>query len=132
MVLVFPFPVHDKGFFIVPAMTDFTILALNYLCLVWVYLPTTTGPSVCHSLSLDKRKLFCLFVCRGTLSCYAVGAFFLSIPRGMHLVGPTQLCSFGWYVISTGHFPQKSTSRNLKIGFSPFPTAKPCPLTSNP
>ena len=97
-----------------------------------MYLPTTTGPSVCHSLSLDKRKLFCLFVCRGTLSCYGVGAFFLSSPHGMHLVGPTQLCSFGWYVISAGHFPQKSTSRNLKIGFSALPTAKPCPLTSNP
>ena len=35
----------------------------------------------------------------------------------MHLVVPAQLCSFGWYVIPVEHFPQKSPSRNLKIGF---------------
>ena len=40
--------------------------------------------------------------------------------------------SFGWYVIPAGHFPQKSPSKNLKIGFFPFPTTKPCPLTSDP
>ena len=72
-------------------------LALNNFCLVWVYLLTTTGPSVWHSPSPDKRKLFCLFVCRGTLSCYDLGAFSLPIPHGMHLVVPTQLCFF-WVV----------------------------------
>ena len=66
-----------------------------------------------------KEKLFCLFVYRGTLSCYGVGAFSLPIPYGMHLVVLAQLCSFRWYVIPAGHFPQKSPSRNLKIGF-PF------------
>ena len=44
-------------------------------------------------------------------------SFFLS------LVACTQwlqliLTSFRWYVIPIGHFPQKSLSRNLKIGFS--------------
>ena len=82
-----------------------------------MYLPTTTGPSVCHSPLPDKRRLFCLFVCRGTLSCYGVGAFSLPIPHGMHLVVLAQLYSFEWYVIPAGHFPQKSPSMNLKIGF---------------
>ena len=43
--------------------------------------------------------------------------------------------SFGWHVIPTGHFPQKSLSKNPKIGFFPFPTARPCsllPLTHDP
>ena len=62
-----------------------------------MYLPTTTDPSVCHSLSPNKRKLFCLFVCRDTLSCYGVGAFSLSIPYGMHLVVPTQFWLF-WVI----------------------------------
>ena len=82
-----------------------------------MYLPTTTGPTVYHSLSPDKRKLFCLFICHNTLSYYGVSVFSLPIPHGMHLVVLAQLCPFGWYVIPTGHFPQKSLSRNLKIGF---------------
>ena len=96
-----------------------------------MYLPTTTGPSGCHSPSPNKRKLFCLFVCRGTLSCYGVGVFSLPIPHGMHLVVRTQFCPFGWCVILTGHFPQKSPSKNPNIGFplSPPPNHTPLPLT---
>ena len=47
------------------------------------------------------------------------------------LVVPTQLCSFGWYVILVGHFPQKSPNKNLKIGFplSPPPNHTLLPLT---
>ena len=59
-----------------------------------MYLPTATCPSVCHSLSPDKRKLFCLFVSRDTLSCYGLGAFSFPIPHSMHLVVPTQFCFF--------------------------------------
>ena len=98
-----------------------------------MYLLTTTGPTMCHSLSPNKRKLFCLFVCRGTLSCYNIGVFSLPIPHGMHLVVPGQLYPFGWYVISLGYFPQKSPSRNFKIGFplSPPPNHALLPLTHN-
>ena len=41
------------------------------------------------------------------------------------------LASFGWYVISAGHFPQKSLSRNPRIGFplSPPPGHTLLPLT---
>ena len=83
-------------------------------------------------IARQKKNYFvCLFVCRGTLSCYGVGAFSLPIPYGIHLVVPAQLCSFGWYVIPTGHFPQKSPSKNLKIGFpfSPPPNHDLLPLT---
>ena len=96
-----------------------------------MYLPTTTGSTVCHPPSPDKRKLFCLFVCHSTFSCYGVGAFSLPIPHGIHLVVPAQFCPFMWYVIPAGHFPQKSPSRNLKIGFplSPPPNHALLPLT---
>ena len=96
-----------------------------------MYLPTTTGPIVCHSPLLDKKKLFCLFVYRSTLSYYGVGVFSLLILHGMHLVVLAQFCPFKWYVIPVGHFPQKSPSRNLKIGFplSPSPDHAFLPLT---
>ena len=43
------------------------------------------------------------------------------------------LTSFGWHVIPAGHFPQKSLSKNPKIGFFfSLPTTKPCPLTHDP
>ena len=98
-----------------------------------MYLPTTTGPTVCYPPSPNKRKLFCLFVCHGTLSCYGVGVFSLPIPYGMHLVAPAQLYPFGWYVIPARHSPQKNPGRNLKIGFplSPLPNHALLPLTHN-
>ena len=77
-----------RALFIVSAMTGFTILAFNYLCLIWVSLPTTTGlsaaqpsPLTCASCATRQRRLFCLFVCYSTLICYGVGAFslFLSL-----------------------------------------------------
>ena len=53
---------------------------------------------VCVPLPIARQgKLFCLFVCRGTLYCYGMGAFSLHIPYGMHLVVLTQLCFF-WVV----------------------------------
>ena len=59
--------------------------------------------------------------------------FSLPIPHGMHLVTPAQLCPFGWCVIPTGHSPQKSHGRNLKIGFpfSPPPSHAFLPLTQD-
>ena len=81
-----------------------------------------------------KENYFvCLFAVAPFLTMvWVLSFFFLPIPHGMHLVILTQFCSFGWCVIPAGHFPQKSPRRNLKIGFSPLPIAKPCPLTSDP
>ena len=103
---------HGKGLLLQRlSWPDFTVLALNHLCLVWVYLPTTTGPFMCHSPSPDKDDYF---VCQSVmLWC----GFSLPILHGMNLVAPAQFCPFGWCVISVGHFPQKSPGRNLKIGF---------------
>ena len=42
------------------------------------------------------------------------------------------LASFGWHVFPAGHFPQKSLSKNPRIGFFPLPTARPCSLTHDP
>ena len=57
----------------------------------------------------------------------------LSIPHSIHIVVPTHP-SFGRYVISAGHFPQKSLSKNQRIGFplSPPPDHTLLPLTHDP
>ena len=57
----------------------------------------------------------------------------LSIPHSMHIVVPTHP-SFGRYVISAGHFPQKSLSKNQRIGIplSPPPDHTFLPLTHDP
>ena len=70
-----------------------------------------------------QTKKGILFVCLPWHPFLLRYGFFLSlsIPHGMHLVVPTQLASFGQYVIPAGHFPQKILSRNLKNRFFPSP-----------
>ena len=97
VVLVVVVPVHSKGLFIVPTVIGFYYFGPQQPLSSLVYLSTTTDLSVCHFSSPNKRKLFCLFVCCGTLSCYGLGAFSLPIPHGMYLVDPTQLCFF-WVI----------------------------------
>ena len=86
----------------------FTILAFNYLYLVWVSLPTTTGlsatqpaPLTCAgcATSHHQTKRTILFVCLPWHSylLWCGCSLSLSIPHGMHLVVPTQLCFF-WVV----------------------------------
>ena len=80
IVVLVSSPIHDNGLFLwcLP-WSGFTILTLNYLCLVLMYLPTTTGPSVCHYPSLDKRKLFiCLFAVAPFLAMVWVPSLSLS------------------------------------------------------
>lgn len=92
--------------------------------------------SICVPLPIAKQKKAILFVCLSwhpfRLRCGCLLSLSLSIPYGMHLVVLAQLCPFGWYVIPTGHFSQKSPSRNLKIGFllSPPPNHALWPITS--
>ena len=86
-----------------------------------MYLPTTTGLSGCHSPLPDKRKLFCLFVCRDTLPYYGVGAFSLPILHGMHLVVPTQFCFF-WVICHPSRtFPLKESEQEPQNRFFPSP-----------
>ena len=94
-------------------------------------LPTTYWFASHHHLPVlavtpDKEGYFvCLpamLQCEFSLS--------LPIPHDMHLVVPTHP-SFGWYVIPVGCIPQKSQSRNPRIGFplSPPPDHALLPLT---
>ena len=66
-------------------------------------------------------------------SCYGVGCLLSPYPSWHAPSGPAQLCSFGWCVISAGHFPKKSSGRNLKIGLplSPPPNHVLLPLIHN-
>ena len=63
----FPLPLaHSKGLLLqLLPWLDFIVLALNHLCLVWVYLSTTTGLFVCHSPSPDKNDYF---VCQSVVA----------------------------------------------------------------
>ena len=104
-----------------------------------MYLSTTTGPSLCHSPLPDKGKLFCLFVCCGTLSCYGLGAFSLPIPHGMHLMVPTQLCFFLVVCHPSRTLPPKEPEQEPRNRSFPslhrqtmssyvWPITSPCPV----
>ena len=84
-------------------------------------------------LPITRQKgLFCLLVCRVTTFLLRCGCFFFPYPSWHAPSGPAQLCPFGWCVIPAArHFPQKSPSRNLKIGLplSPPPNHALLPLT---
>ena len=73
--------------------------------------------------------LFCLFACCGffyQLQCVcSLSLSLMACTWWFQLI----LASFGWHVIPIGHFSQKNLSKNPRIGFFPFPTARPCPLT---
>ena len=77
----------------------FTVLPLNRLCLVWVYLPIVQNP--CQT----EADSFCPTVRRG-LSCHDVN---LLSPhtQSMHSTIPSQIASFGWSIIPAGRTSQK-------------------------
>ena len=73
-------------------------ILLFYPLTSFVWFGCTSRPPLvclCATPITRQRRVFCLFVYRGTLSCYGLGSFSLPIPHGMHLVVPTQLASFG-------------------------------------
>ena len=77
-----------------------------------------------------QRRLFCLFVCRDTLTYYDVGALSLSIPHGMHLVILTHHCFF-WAICHLSRtFPPNELEQEPQNRFFPLPIATPYPLTS--
>ena len=83
-------------------------------------------------LIIRQRRLFCSFVCRGTLTCYGVGA--LSIPYNMHLVVPTHPYFF-WVVCHPSRtFPPKEPEQESQNRFSlsPPPDYTLLPLTHDP
>ena len=138
-----PPAMHSKGP-LYSACYDWFLLFQPLTAFVWFGCPCRP-PLVCQLLSQHhlpvltvplpitrQRRLFCLFVRRGTLTCYGVGALFLSIPHGMHLVIPTHPYFF-WVVCHPSKTsPPKEPEQEPQNRFSPLPSARPCPLTSNP
>ena len=91
-----------------------------------------TDHHICVPLPITRQRgLLCLLVCRDTPFLVRCGCLLSSYPSWHAPNGPAQLCPFGWCVIPTRHFPQKSPGRNLKIGFplSPPPNHALLPLT---
>ena len=90
-----------------------------------------TDHHVCVPLLITRqRELFCLLFCRGTSFLLRCGCLLSPYPSWHTPSGPAQFCPFRWCVIPTGHFPQKSLGRNLKIGLplSPPPNHALLPL----
>ena len=90
-----------------------------------------TDHHVCVPLPITRqRELFCLLFCRGTSFLLRCGCLLSPYPSWHTPSGPAQFCPFRWCVIPTGHFPQKSLGRNLKIGLplSPPPNHALLPL----
>ena len=127
VIVILPLPtVHGRGP-LYNACCDQILLFQLLTTFVWSGCPCRplTGlpvaqppPLTCAGRATRQRRLFCLFVCRDILTYYGVGALSLSLS----LMACTQwfqliLTSFGQYVIPARHFPQKSLSRNPKIGF---------------
>ena len=78
-----------------------------------------TDHHICVPLPITRQRgLLCLLVCRDTPFLVRCGCLLSSYPSWHAPNGLAQLCPFGWCVILTRHFPQKSPGRNLKIGLS--------------
>ena len=109
---------------------DFTVLAFNHICLVWVYLSTTTGSSVCHSPSPNKEDYF---VCQSAVTPLPATMWFLSpyppwqAPSGSNSAFPVQVVCHPSRTLLPKEPWQEPQNRS-----SPLPTTKPYPLTFDP
>ena len=104
-----------------------------------MYLPTTTDPSVCHSLSPNKRKLFCLFVCHDTLFLLWCG-YLLSLYPSWHAPSGSNsaLLILGDMSSQQDTSPKRTQARTSNRSFpSPhrqtmrsylWPMTSPCPI----
>ena len=142
-VIVIPLTVHGKDP-LYNTCRDQLLLFQPLTTFVWAKCPCRS-PLVCklpshHYLPVlavpflitRQRRLFCLFVCHDTLTCYGVGALSLFIPHGMNLVVPTHPYFFWAVCYPSKTFPLKEPEYKPQNRFSPLTTARLCPLTSNP
>ena len=93
---------------------------------------TTYQCWLCRSPLLDKEGYF---VCLLVVAFLPVTVCVLSL--SLSLMACTWwfqliLTFFRWHVVLARHFPQKSLSKNPRIGFFPLSTARLCPLTHDP
>ena len=139
-----PFLVHNKGSFIEPAVIDiycfipYLLLSsmgvlANHLLVVSGLATTTYLCWLCRSPLPDKE---CYFVCLLAMTFLPIIVCVLSLslsPMECTWWFQLILTSFRWHVISAGHFPQKSLSKNPRIGFFPSPHRQTIPsLISDP
>ena len=139
-LLSLPFTVHNQGLFILPTVIRFTVLSLNYFWSGVDVLPrppisllaAQPPPLLCAGCatfhSQTKGVLFYFLAFHGILIQIRVGYSLLLTPMVCTQQFQFIFLSFGWYVIPTGHFPQKSLSGNPRIDFPLFPTARSYPL----
>ena len=129
-----PFSGHDKGPFIVPAVTN--VLQLFPLtAFVWSGC-TCRPPSLCDTHPCQtKAGLFHSSVYRSTSFLPRYKCFLSPSLKACTQQFPLKLASFGWSIIPTGCTSQKGLSRRYKIDLFPSPhhqTIPPLPLTSGP
>ena len=126
-----PPSVHCKGSFIwsLPWLV-FTVLALNYICLVWVSLPTTYWSSVVQPPLLTyagcaapfcQTKKTILFVCLPWLFYPLRCVCSLFIPYSMHLVVPTHPYFFWVACYPSRTFPLKEPEQKPQNKLFPSP-----------
>ena len=79
----FPFLYTARVFYIMPAMTSFYHFAFNYLCLIWVYLLTTTDSSVL-AVPLSSPEKEDYFVCLFAMTPLPAVVWMLSLSLSLY------------------------------------------------
>ena len=110
------------------------VLAYHFL-VVSCSATTTYLCWLCRFPSTSQRRLFCLFACCSFSTHYNVCVLFLyslwHAPSGSN----SSLLLLGGMSSQQDISPQKTLSKNPRIGFFPLPIARPClllPLTHDP
>lgn len=121
-----------KPLFIVSAITGFYYFSLEQpLFGLGVFadhlLVCQPSPLTCASHDTKQRRLFCLFTCYATVWVLSLSSY-----HSWHAPsGPNS--SFLWVVCHPSRmYPPKEPEQEPQNRFSPLPTARPCPLTSDP
>ena len=107
---------HGKGPFIVPAMTNI-LLFCPLTVFVWSgctcrSYKTPARQRRIHFVLLCAADSFCPSARRG-LSCHDVN-FLSPHTQSMHSTVPSQILSFGWFIIPAGRTSQRGLSRGRK------------------
>ena len=121
LFLFLPSFAHNKGPFLQLLLwLDFTVLALNHLCLIQVYLSTTTRSFVCHSPSPNKDDYF---VCQSTVTPLPATVWVSSL--SLSLMACTQWLQLSFTRLGGVSSQQNTSPKRALAGISkqvfPFP-----------